>query len=301
MSIEETPEHDLRSVSRPRPGHADLPGALKFQTYDIRNVLERASARETATRVAVGAFCRIFLTYFGIRIASHVISIGSEYIGADYENLPFETIFGLNPESPLRCSDPVAEKKMITKIDEYTKAGDTLGGSVEVIASPIPTGLGSHIQWDQRLDGQIAHALMSIPSVKGVEIGNSLENARNPGSLVHDEIFYKAEANRFYRKTNRAGGIEGGISNGEDIRIRVHIKPIPTLGKPLRSVDIESKEAFEAIVERSDVCVVPAAGVVAEAMLSIIIAKAFLEKFGGDSIAEVEKNYNNFAIQLDRY
>ncbi len=294
-------ESKIRSVSRPRPGHADLAGALKLQTYDIRDVLERASARETAARVASGAFCQLFLTHFGVRIASHVVAIGRERIAEQFENLSIEKILDLDPESPVRCADPDAEKRMIALIDETREAGDTLGGTIEVVASPVMPGLGSHIQWDRKLDGQIAQAMVSIPSAKAVEIGSGIAGAQSMGSTVHDQIFYDSQIKRFYRKTNRAGGIEGGISNGADIRVRVHLKPIPTLRKPLGSVDVRSKQTFEALVERSDTCVVPAAGVIAEAMLSMVLASAFIDKFGGDSIKEVEGNYTNFMNLLDKY
>jgi chorismate synthase len=302
MSIEHSPEDaDIHTVTRPRPGHADLAGALKFQTHDVRNVLERASARETATRVAGGAFCRIFLAHFGIRIGSHVVALGKERISQLFENLSSEEIFALDPESPIHCADPNAESRMKALIDEAKETGDTLGGIVEALASPVLPGLGSHIQWDRRLDGQIAQAMMSIPSVKAVEIGNGIANAQSPGSTVHDEIYYNSQAKRFFHKTNRAGGIEGGISNGADIRVRVYLKPIPTLSQPLGSIDIRSKKSCEASVERSDTCVVPAAGVVAEAVLAFVLASAFLEKFGGDSIKEIEGNYLNFMRLLDEF
>jgi chorismate synthase len=302
MSTEGIPDTpDLRIVTRPRPGHADLAGALKYQTKDIRDVLERASARETAARVAVGAFCRELLTYFGIQIGSHVIAIGKERIAPRFDALEREKVFTMDPTSPIRCADPAAGKRMIALIDKALAAGDTLGGCVEVIAGPIPPGLGTHIQWDRKLDGQIAQALMSIPSVKGVEIGCGIAAAGNFGSKVHDEVFYDARAKRFSRKTNRAGGVEGGISNGEDIRARIYMKPIPTLRKPLASVDIQSKRVFKAAVERSDVCVVPAAGVIAEAMLGLVLSKSFLEKFGADSIQELEQNYSNYIRMLQEY
>jgi chorismate synthase len=302
MAVEPPSERAvLRTVTRPRPGHADLAGALKFQTRDIRDVLERASARETAARVAVGAFCRLMLANFGIRIGSHVIAIGKERVAPEFENPPSQTIFDLNPESPIPCADPSAEKRMIALIDETEKAGDTLGGCIEAVAVSVPPGLGSHTQWDRKLDGQLAQAIMSIPSVKAVEIGCGIDGAACLGSAVHDEIFYNAYAKRFFRKTNRAGGVEGGISNGEHIRVRVHVKPIPTLRKPLASVDIESKQAFEAIVERSDVCIVPAAGVIAEAMMGIVLANALLEKLGGDSIGEIEANFANYIRLLEQY
>lgn len=302
MSVKRAPERsDIRMVSRPRPGHADLAGALKLQTYDMRDVLERASARETAARVAGGAFCRLFLRHFGIRIGSHVLAIGRECVADQYRDLPSAQIFALNPESPLRCADPAAGKRMIALIAETRKAGNTLGGVVEAVASPVPPGLGSHIQWDRRLDGQIAQAMMSIPAVKAVEIGSGIAGAQSLGSDFHDEIFYDSNARRFYRRSNRAGGLEGGIANGEDVRVRIYIKPIPTLQKPLRSADVRSKSASEAAVERGDTCVVPAAGVIAEAMLGIILAGAFIEKFGGDSIKETEENYAGFKRLLDEY
>jgi chorismate synthase len=302
MSVEPAPDaSDLRAISRPRPGHADLAGALKFQTYDVRDVLERASARETAVRVAAGAFCRLFLAHFGMRIASHVVAIGRERIALEFEDPSMDGILALDPASQVPCTDPDAAKRMIALIDETRAAGDSIGGTVEVVASPLLPGLGSHIQWDRRLDGQIAQAIMSIPSVKAVEIGCGLAAAQSLGSAVHDPIFYDPHTKRFYRTTNRAGGIEGGISNGEDIRIRMHLKPIPTLGKPLASVDIRSKKTFQAAVERGDTCVVPAAGVIAEAMLGIVLAGAFLEKFGGDSIKEIEGNFASFSQILDDY
>jgi chorismate synthase len=302
MSVERAREgSNLRTVTRPRPGHVDLAGALKFQTHDIRDVLERGSARETAARVAAGAFCRLLLRHFGILIGSHVIAVGKETVAEQFENLPTEKILALDPESPLRCADPQAEKRMIELIDATGKAGDSLGGVVEVVAASVPPGLGSHTQWDRRLSAQIAQSMMSIPSAKAVEIGSGIPAARLPGSAVHDEIFYGSGKKRFYRNTNRAGGIEGGISNGSEIRVKVYLKPIPTLRKPLQSVDVLSKESFEAAVERGDTCVVPAGGVVAEAMLGIVLAGAFLEKFGGDSIEEVKANYASFIRFLDEY
>jgi chorismate synthase len=302
MAVETAAEGaDLRTVTRPRPGHADLPGGLKYQTHDVRNILERASARETTTRVAVGSFCRLLLARFGIRIGSHVVAVGSEHIAKEFRNPAREQILNLDQEDPIRCLDAGAGQRMMQLIDATKKAGDTLGGCAEIIAGPIPPGLGSHIQWDRRLDGLIAQAMMSIPSVKAVEIGQGLESAANPGSAVHDEIFYNARNKCFSRKTNRAGGVEGGISNGEDIRVQIYPKPIPTLGKPLASVDITTKEPFEAVVERSDVCVVPAAGVVAEAMLAIVLAGAFLEKFGGDSIPETEANLTSYLGMVESY
>jgi chorismate synthase len=302
MSVEKaSKESNLRAVTRPRPGHVDLAGALKFQTYDIRDVLERASARETAARVAAGGFCRLLLLHFDIRIGSHVIAVGKERVAEQFENLSSEKVLALDPESPLRCADPEAEQRMIALIDATRKAGDSLGGVVEIVATSVPPGLGSHIQWDRKLDAQIAQSMMSIPSAKAVEIGSGISAARLPGSAVHDQISYDDRNRRFYRSTNRAGGIEGGISNGSEIRVKVYLKPIPTLRKPLKSVDVLSKKSLEAAVERADTCVAPAGGVVAEALLAIVLAGAFLEKFGGDSLKEVEANYANFLRLLDQY
>jgi chorismate synthase len=302
MSAKQVPEgSNIRSVTRPRPGHADLPGALKLQTWDARDVLERASARETAARVAGGAFCRLFLSHFGVKTASHVLAIGRERVAKEFEELASATIIGMDPESAMRCADPEAEKRMISVINEAKESGDTLGGVIEVVANAVPPGLGSHIQWDRRLDGQIAQALMSIHAVKAVEIGSGISSARTPGSAFHDEIFYNQTTRRFYRNTNRAGGVEGGISNGEDLRARIFVKPIPTLPKELQSVDLRSKQASRAAVERSDTCVVPAAGVIAEAMLAIVLAGAFMDKLGGDSIKEVAANYANYLRLLDEY
>jgi chorismate synthase len=301
MSVERTAEGtDLRPVSRPRPGHSDLAGALKYQTHDVRDILERASARETAARVAGGAFCRLFLARFGIRLGSHVVAVGRERVSAEFETMESGKILDLG-DSPLHCADPEAEKRMMALIDAAATAGDTVGGTVEVAASPVPPGLGSHIQWDRRLDGRIAQAMMSIPSAKAVEIGAGLEGARTAGSAFHDAIFYDPHAKRFRRETNRAGGIEGGVSNGADIRVRMYLKPIPTLRRALQSVDVRSKKPFDAAVERGDTCAVPAAGVIAEAMLGLILAEAFMEKFGGDSVEETEANYSNFLKLLDEY
>lgn len=302
MSTEPVPEGaNIRAVTRPRPGHVDLAGALKFQTRDVRDVLERASARETAARVAIGSLCRLFLLHFGIGVGSHVLAVGKERVSLEFENLTSEEIFNIDPESPLNCADPDVEKRMIAAIDEAKQLGDTLGGIVEVVANPVPVGLGSHIQWDRKLDGQLAQALMSIPAAKAVEIGNGVAGAQNFGSEVHDEIFYDQGKRRFYRRTNRAGGLEAGITNGAGLRARVYMKPIPTLRRPLMSVDVQTKEAFQAAFERSDTCVVPAAAVIAEAMISFVVARAFLEKFGGDSMKEVAANFASYEELLDSY
>ena len=305
MSCDPVPDGaDPRSVTRPRPGHADLPGALKYQTRDMRDILERASARETAARVAGGAFARILLEYFGARIASHVLAVGGERVAAAYESLPFDDIAAAENEADekyLRCADREAAARMTTLIDEAGKTGDTLGGVVEIAAAGVPPGLGSHVQWNRRLDGRLAGAMMSIPSVKAVEIGDGVAGARKPGSQVHDAISYDAEERRFRHETNRAGGIEGGVSNGEEVRARIYLKPIPTLRRPLASVDIRSKQTFDAAVERGDVCAVPAGGVVGEAMMALELCGAFLEKFGGDSIEETAENYGRFMERMRRY
>lgn len=290
-----------RAVTRPRPGHADLAGALKYQTHDARNVLERASARETAARVAIGAFCKLLLLNFGIRCGSHVLAIGPVRVAERFENLESSEIFRIDAESPLRCADGEAEKRMMQLIDQAMKEGDTLGGILEVCVSPVPPGLGAHTQWDRKLDGQLAQAVMSIPAAKAVEIGSGVGAAGCFGSQVHDEIFYDAEGKRFFRKTNRAGGLEAGMTNGAEVRVRAYIKPIPTLRKPLMSVDLRTKEAFEAAFERSDTCVVPAAAVIAEAMAAIVLARAFLEKFGGDSLREVQANFTNYMRMIAEY
>jgi chorismate synthase len=291
----------IRSVTRPRPGHVDLAGALKHQTHDVRDVLERASARETAARVAVGALCRLLLMHFDIRVGSHVLAIGGARVPPEVEKLPAEEIFRLDPDSPLRCADAGIQDRMLALIDQAAKDGDTVGGIAEVVASPVPPGLGSHTQWDRKLDGQLAQALMSIPAVKAVEIGSGVSAAQKPGSEVHDEIFYDDRQRQFYRKTNNAGGLEGGVTNGADIRARIFVKPIPTLRKALMSVDLVTKQPSAAAFERSDTCVVPAAGVVAEAMLGIVLTRAFLEKFGGDSLAELESNCHSFRDRLSEF
>lgn len=302
MSVEpaEVEDERARRVTRPRPGHADLSGGLKYNASDLRDILERASARETTMRVAVGGFAKQFLKSFGIEIVSHTVMLGgipSETISGT----AFETIAALPDDSPLRCVNQALEQLMISKIDEAKKAGDTLGGIFEVVARGVPPGLGSHTQWDLKLDGRLAQALMSIQAVKAVEIGAGVNAASRPGSEIHDEIGYNPEARRFTRPSNRAGGIEGGISNGEEIRLRATVKPIPTLRKPLKSVDIRTKESFEAAFERSDITVVPAAGVIGEAMTALVLADAFTWKFGGDSLAEVKRNYDGYREQLRQY
>ena len=285
-------------VTRPRPGHADLPGAVKYGQRDVRNILERSSARETTMRVAVGAVAKALLAEVGISVNGFVVELGG--IPATRGELSLSELVKKAALSELFTFDAEAEKEMKALIDRTKEAGDTVGGVVEVVVSGAPVGLGSHVQWDRKLDARLAMALMSIQAIKGVEAGMGFETARKPGSVVHDEIFHD-QSRRFYRNTNNAGGIEGGISNGEDIILRCAMKPIPTLYKPLRSVDIDTKEAFEATVERSDTCAVPAASVVAEAVVAIEIACCFLEKFGGDSISELHRNYKGYKEYLQSF
>lgn len=290
------------AVTRPRPGHADLSGALKYHHDDLRNILERSSARETAVRVAVGATARAFLKTFGILIGGCVSELGG--VSAKTPDLGFEELWACAAQSELFCCDPEAEKEMKRLIDHAKSSGDTLGGVVEVHVTGLPPGLGSYVQWDRKLDGRLAMALMSIQAIKGVEVGIGFDAARRPGSKVHDELFRdetlleRGRPFAYYRGSNNAGGIEGGMSNGEPVILRAAMKPIPTLYEPLRSVDMKSHEPFEAAVERSDTCAVPAALVVAEAVVAIEIANVFLEKFAGDSVMEIERNYQGYLEQI---
>jgi chorismate synthase len=289
-------------VTSPRPGHADLAGAIKYGTNDIRDILERSSARETAMRVALGAIAKKFLSGFGIHVGSYVVQIGKVRIPQILESSnhrTLESIFKNAEKSPVRCPSEEATKKIISLIDKTTKEGNSLGGIFEVFVTGIPAGLGSHVQWDRRLDGRLAQSLMSIQAIKGVEVGLGFEMAEHFGSEVMDEIFYSPP--KFYRKTNYAGGIEGGITNGMPIILRAAMKPIPTLRKALRSVDIITKKTVEAAYERSDICAVPAAGVIGEAMVALIITDALLEKFGGDSIVETKHNYDLYIEQIKNF
>jgi chorismate synthase len=281
-------------VTRPRPGHADLAGALKYGQHDIRNVLERASARETAARTAVGAICKRLLREFDIEVFSHVTEIGG--ILAKTEGLSCAEIRDAAEASDVRCADPDAGDAMMRKIDEARKRGTTLGGIFEVVALNIPVGLGSYVHWDRKLDGRLARAVMSIQAIKGVEIGLGFEGARRFGFETHDEIFY--EDGRFVRRTNRAGGLEGGMSNGEPIIVRGAMKPISTQYAPMASVDLRTKEPFKASVERSDICSVPAAGVIGEAVVAFEIARALREKFGGDNLEEMRRNYHGYVASI---
>ena len=286
----------LPDVTRPRPGHADLPGVLKYGHGDVRNILERASARETAARVAAGALAKILLARFDIKVLGYVEGIGGISSKKTFKN-PDEIVRNRN-KSKVYCLDKLAEAKMIERIKKAKKDGDSLGGIIEIIAFGVPPGLGGHTQWDLRLDGILAGALMSIQAIKGVEIGLGFGFSGKFGSQVHDEIFYCEDKGVFGRETNNAGGIEGGITNGEIVVARAAMKPIPTLMKPLRSVDIITKKPESASTERSDVCAVPAVSVVGEAVVAFEIARCFMKKFGGDSINEVARNYEGYLEQI---
>lgn len=318
--LEKQPKNP-RVVTRPRPGHADLAGGQKFQTRDLRDILERASARETAARVACGAIAKQLLAAFAVQIKSHVIKLGHVQVVPLWRT--WEEILAIPKKSQLNCADPHAQKQMIKLIDQAKIDGDTLGGIFEIVAKGLPIGLGSHTSWNEKLDGRIAQAIMSIHAVKAVEIGTGVANAGKPGSEVHDEIFYEtggetlvngkdlniADSNSqltssapgFVRRTNRAGGLEGGITNGEELRVRGYKKPIATLRKPLHSVDINTKAEDLAAFERSDITAVPAAGVIGEAMLAIVLANSMREKFGGDSIGEMERNYAAYSVSTSEY
>ncbi len=290
-------EEAQRPLTAPRPGHADLAGALKFNLHDARYVLERASARETAARVAAGAFAKLLLREFGSEVASHVIAVGKVRLerAATWEEIQAVCA---NMESPLRCVDAATEGRMKAEVDQVLRAGDSVGGIFEVVAHNVTPGLGSHTQWDEKLDGRLARAVMSIQAVKAVEIGSGVANATSYGSEVQDEIRYDASRKRFVRPTNRAGGLEGGITNGEDVVVRGYLKPISTLRRPLETADLATKQPVKAAYERSDVCVVPAAGVAGEAMVAVVLAEAFLQKFGGDSLVETRRNFEGYQRQL---
>lgn len=280
-----------RAVTRPRPGHADLAGALKYNHHDVRNILERASARETAARVAVGALSKCLLAPFGIRVFGWVSEVGG--IKADHAALGAEEIAARAEESAVRVADADAERRIIALVDECKKQGDTLGGVVETVALGLPPGLGSHAQWDRKLDGRLAQALLSVQAAKGVEVGLGFETARRRGSGVHDEIFLDDKGG-FVRRTNNAGGTEGGMTSGEPLVVRTAFKPLSTLMSPLQSVDIATKEESKGAIERSDVMAIPAAAVIAEAVVAFVLADAFLEKFGGDSLLEIRRNFDGY-------
>jgi chorismate synthase len=291
-----------KRVSSPRPGHADLAGALKYNFPEARYVLERASARESAARVAIGGIAKLFLREFGIEVLSHVITTGSVSVT---DQVPWEKIHALyhREEVVLNCTDPEIEQRMKDEVDKVLKSGDSLGGVFEVVACRVPPGLGTYAQWDERLDAMLAAAVMSLQAVKAVEIGSGVAAAFAHGSAVHDEIGYAAGSGftAFSRTHNNAGGIEGGVSNGEEIRVRGYLKPISTLRRPLQSVDFSTREPVKAAYERSDVCVVPAAGVAGEAMVALTLARCALEKFGGDSMAETLRNFQGYCQQLKSY
>ncbi len=300
MSIIDTPDDEVkRRVSRPRPGHADLNGAIKYNHRDMRNILERSSARETAARVAIGGLARELLREFNIDIAGHVLQIGTVK-AQEISDIEINQLKQRSEQSPVRCLDPNAGQLMMNLIDQAKEEGDSIGGIVEVRVEGVPTGLGSHVQWDRKLDGKIAQAVMSIQAFKGVEFGIGFEAGERFGSSVHDEIAWN-EDKGYYRMTNRLGGFEGGMSTGEQIIVRGVMKPIPTLYKPLRSVDIDTKEAFEATIERSDSCAVPAASVVMENVIAWEIANEMVVKFGGDSIDEMKRNYDAYMNYVEKF
>jgi len=302
LPVEELPEAESkeRKLTAPRPGHADLAGSMKFNLHDARYILERASARETAARVAAGAIAKLLLRQLECEVLSHVISVGKARLtrAASWDEI---CAICENLESPLRCVDAATEVQMKSEVDVVHRAGNTVGGIFEVVAHNVVTGLGTHVQWDEKLDARLAQAVMSIQAVKGVEIGEGIAAATSYGSEVMDEIGFDAATNRFTRASNRAGGLEGGITNGEDVIVRGYLKPISTLRTPLGTVDMVTKQPVSAAYERSDVCVVPAGGVVGEAMVSIILTQAMLEKFGGDSLVEIRRNFEGYKLQLKEF
>ncbi|HMK49243.1 MAG TPA: chorismate synthase [Thermodesulfovibrionales bacterium] len=313
MSSEASAEGAIPAVTRPRPGHADLTGALKYDHRDVRNILERSSARETAMRVALGAVARKFLSVFSVRVGSYIVQIGTRKATDDVQEVKEKELLDLFSRaegSPVRCPDEKASRSMVKLIDRALREGNSLGGIFEVFVTGLPVGLGSHIQWDRKLDGRLAQALMSIQAIKGVEVGLGFEMGRRFGSEVMDEIFYmptrphvvkSGNMRGVYRKTNNAGGIEGGMTNGMPVILRAAMKPIPTLRKPLRSVDLITKEQIAAAYERSDVCAVPAASVIGEAMVALTVADAFLEKFGGDNMSETKRNYDSYMEYVKKF
>jgi chorismate synthase len=301
LPVEEGDPARHKRVASPRPGHADLAGALKYNFTEARYVLERASARESAARVAIGALAKTFLSELGVNVLSHVIAVGS---AAMHGEVPWEKILALYDaeEILLNCADPEMQQRMKDEVDKVLKTGDSVGGVFEVVAHNVPPGLGTYAQWDERLDALLASAIMSLQAVKAVEIGSGISAAASPGSAVHDEIGYGgASFTPFTRTRNNAGGIEGGVSNGEEIRVRGYLKPISTLRRPLQSVDFATRQPVSAAYERSDVCVVPAAGVAGEAMVALTLARCALEKFGGDSMTETLRNFQGYCQQLKNY
>ena len=289
-----------KRLTAPRPGHADLAGSQKYNFHDARYILERASARETAARVAAGSLAKLLLREFAVGVLSHSIAVG--HVKLERAAM-WDEIVAIcdNLESPLRCVDKATEERMVAEVDQIHRANDTVGGAFEVVTRGLPPGVGTHVQWDEKLDARIARAVMSIQAVKAVEIGTGFSNAASYGSEVQDEIRYDAARKRFSRPSNRAGGLEGGITNGEDVVVRGYLKPISTLRKPLLTADMNTKGEVKAAYERSDVCVVPAGGVVGESMVALEIAGAFLEKFGGDSLVETRRNFDGYLKQLDNF
>jgi chorismate synthase len=302
LSVEKLSESESaeRHLTAPRPGHADLAGSMKFNLHDARYILERASARETAARVAAGTIAKLLLRQFQCEILSHVIAVGKARLGRAAAWTEIQAVCE-NLDSPLRCVDAETEAKMKNEVDVVHRAGNTVGGIFEVVAHNVVTGLGSHAQWDEKLDARLAQAVMSIQAVKGVEIGAGIAAATSYGSEVMDEIGYDAAAKQFTRASNRAGGLEGGITNGQDVVVRGYLKPISTLRTPLGTVDMVTKQPISAAYERSDVCVVPAGGVAGESMVSIVLAQAMIEKFGGDSLGEMRRNFNGYMKQLKEF
>ncbi len=298
MDVAQEDVSSTKVVHHPRPGHADLSGGIKYDQRDLRNILERASARETAARVAAGAVARRFLSEFGVEIVGHVVNLGGVEVAEGRP--PLKKIARISEESELRCIDSKAENDMRVVIDRAKHHGDSLGGVIEILVEGLPVGLGSHTQWDRKLDGLLAQSLMSIQAIKGVEIGMGFQMAGLPGSEVHDEI-YHAPRKGFFRKTNRAGGLEGGMTNGEMLVLRAVMKPLSTLYRPLQSVHIDTKEVYQAAVERTDITAVPAAAVVGENAVAWTLAGAFLEKFGGDSLREIRRNYEGYQHQVAKY
>ncbi len=293
-------EEHAKPMDRPRPGHADLAGCIKYNYPEARYVLERASARETTARVALGGFAKLLLGEFGIEVLSHVVAVGAVELSrrATWDELKR---LAAKDDVLLNCVDPETEQRMKAAVDDAYRTGDTRGGVFEVVVHGAPPGLGSHTSWDSKLDGRLAQAIVSIQAVKGVEVGSADLQAHSPGSKVQDTIHYDRARHRFYRGSNMAGGLEGGITNGQDVYVRGYLKPISTLRRPLESVDLSTRKPASAAYERSDVAVVPAAGVIGEAMVALTIAKAFLEKFGGDSLDEVRRNYEGYLEQVRRF
>jgi len=302
MAVEDREEdrQARRPLTAPRPGHADLAGAIKFNLHDARYILERASARETAARVAIGSLAKLLLREFGCEILSHVVAVGHVRLERQTSWGEIQAVCG-NLDSPLRCVDAETEARMKQEVDQVLRAGDTVGGVFEVVAHGVPPGLGSHMQWDAKLDGQLARAVMSVQAVKAVEIGAGVTAAGSYGSEVQDEIAYDAGMRRFRRPSNRAGGLEGGITNGEDVIVRGYLKPISTLRRALGTADLVTKESMQAAYERSDVCVVPAGGIAGEAMTALVLAGALVEKFGGDSLGETKRNFEGYMRQVEQF